>query len=878
MTAHSLAADRSPTSEHRRSLRWLTPVLVLALLVAAAWVLHEELGAYRYHDIVRHIWAIPTPSLVLAVVLTLAAYATLPGYDALGLAYVRHPIPIGRVAFGSFIAYGLSQTLGFPVVTGGTVRYRFWSAWGLSTPEIAQAVSFASATFTIGVLFVTGIALLLEPVSVAQLMEMPTWFFRPLGALCVALVAAYVIWSIASRAPIRVRGWQFPVPRPTLAIAQLCMASLDWALAGAVLFVLLPRGAALGFWPFLGAFLLAQTIGLLSQVPGGLGVFETLMLLLLKGEVRSDVAIGALIVYRVIYYLVPFFLALLMLASYEAIRQRARVAAVTSRVAGSTAGIATLAVSRWIPTILPTALGATTFIAGAILLFSGATPEVRGRVTALDRVLPLGIIEISHFAASLAGAGLVVLAWALRRRIDAAYGLTLALLGVGIVSSLLKGLDYEEAVLLTLVLLVLLPSRKVFYRKAALTAEPLEPGWVIAMLVVVGASLWLGFFSFKHVEYTNELWWRFTPRADAPRFLRASVGVVGGLFVFGLMRLLRHAEAEPALPGSSDLEHAERVAQAVGDTTANLALLGDKALVFSAQGTGMLMYGVEGRSWIAMGDPLGTSTERTELAWRFREMADAHGAWTVFYQVSPENLPLYIDLGLTLLKLGEEARVPLADFRLEGNARKSLRRAHKDSAVNHGAVFEIVARENVPAILPELRAISDEWLASKATREKGFSLGRFDEAYLLHFPIALARCGGRIVAFANLWLGGGKSELSVDLMRHVDDAPPSVMDFLFVELMLWGRAEGYAAFDLGMAPLSGFEHRQLAPLWNRMGSMLFRHGEHFYNFQGLRRYKDKYDPIWVPRYLASPAGLALPRILTNVATLIAGGIRGVVTK
>lgn len=878
MTAHPLATDAPRSRETRRSLRWLTPVLVLALLAAAAWVLHNELREYRYHDIVRHIWAIPTPTVVLAIVLTLAAYATLPGYDALGLAYVRHPIPIARVAFGSFIAYGLSQTLGFAVVTGGTVRYRFWSAWGLSTPEIAQAVSFASATFTLGVLFVTGVALLLEPVSVAQLMEMPTWFFRPLGALCVALVAAYVVWSIASRAPIRVGGWQFPVPRPALALTQLCLASFDWVLAGAVLFVLLPRGAGIGFWPFLGAFVLAQTVGLLSHVPGGLGVFETLMLLMLGGELPSDVAIGALIVYRAIYYLVPFFLALLMLAGYEVARQRERVAAVTSRVAGTTANVATLAVSRWIPTILPAALGATTFIAGAILLFSGATPEVRGRVSALDRVLPLGIIEISHFAASLAGAGLVVLAWALRRRLDAAYGLTIALLGVGIITSLLKGLDYEEAVVLTIALLALLPSRKVFYRKAALTAEPLEPGWVIAMLVVVGASIWLGFFSFKHVEYTNELWWRFTPRADAPRFLRASVGVVSALFVFGLMRLLRHAEAEPALPEAGDLERAERVVHSVDDTIANLALLGDKALLFSAQGTGMLMYGVEGRSWIAMGDPLGPAAERTELAWRFRELADAHGAWTVFYQVSPENLPLYIDLGLTLLKLGEEARVPLADFRLEGNARKSLRRSHRDATANHGATFEIVAREDVGAILPSLRVISDAWLASKATREKRFSLGRFDERYLSHFPIALVRCEGRIVAFANLWLSGGKSELSVDLMRHVDDAPPSVMDFLFVELMLWGRSQGYGAFDLGMAPLSGFENRQLAPLWNRMGSILFRHGEHFYNFQGLRRYKDKFDPVWEPRYLASPAGLALPRILTNVATLISGGIRGVVTK
>ena len=115
-------------------------------------------------------------------------------------------------------------------------------------------------------------------------------------------------------------------------------------------------------------------------------------------------------------------------------------------------------------------------------------------------------------------------------------------------------------------------------------------------------------------------------------------------------------------------------------------------------------------------------------------------------------------------------------------------------------------------------------------------------------------------------------------MRYANDAPRGVMEYLFIELMLWGRASGFAECTLGMAPLAGLGDRALAPLWNRAGAWLFRHGEHFYNFQGLRQYKEKFDPVWRPRYLASPGGLALPRILTNVATLIAGGVSGLVTR
>ena len=104
------------------------------------------------------------------------------------------------------------------------------------------------------------------------------------------------------------------------------------------------------------------------------------------------------------------------------------------------------------------------------------------------------------------------------------------------------------------------------------------------------------------------------------------------------------------------------------------------------------------------------------------------------------------------------------------------------------------------------------------------------------------------------------------------------MEYLFVCMMLWGKEQGYRWFNLGMAPFSGLENRALAPLWNRLGAFVFRYGEHFYNFQGLRQYKEKFDPQWRPRYLASPGGLALPQIFANLATLISGGVKGVVAK
>lgn len=151
-------------------------------------------------------------------------------------------------------------------------------------------------------------------------------------------------------------------------------------------------------------------------------------------------------------------------------------------------------------------------------------------------------------------------------------------------------------------------------------------------------------------------------------------------------------------------------------------------------------------------------------------------------------------------------------------------------------------------------------------------------AYIARCPVAVVQKGDEIVAFANMWSAAGNEELSIDLMRHLPSCPETIMDYLFAKIMLWGAGEGYQWFNLGMAPLSGLDENALAPFWSKAGTLVFRHGEHFYNFQGLRQYKEKFTPEWHPKYLACRGGLALPRILANLTALISGGLSGIVTK
>jgi phosphatidylglycerol lysyltransferase len=386
-------------------------------------------------------------------------------------------------------------------------------------------------------------------------------------------------------------------------------------------------------------------------------------------------------------------------------------------------------------------------------------------------------------------------------------------------------------------------------------------------------------FAFRD-EFTNEFFWHWgfgLWGTQENRFLRATVGVAVVLLALGIRQLLRPAVPPLSLPKQPDFDSLARVIGTQRSTSAFLVYLRDKAIMWNDSRTAFLMYGVQGRTWVALHDPVGPAAEVPGLIRRFIELADDADGVPVFYEVGRDNLHRYADFGLAFAKAGEEALVPLPAFSLDGGARKKLRMQCR-KLEHDGATFRVVPERDVPLILPALREVSNAWLADKASAEKGFSLGFWADDYVRRFPVAVLEVAGRIEAFATVWPGPGKVELSVDLMRHRPTAPKNSMEGLFVFLMQWGKTEGYQWFNLGMAPLSGMQTTALAPLWVKFASYLYRYGDLFYNFQGLRAYKDKFDPLWEPKYLAYPGGLALPRVLAAVSALIAGGYRGILRR
>lgn len=843
----------------------LGSILGISLLIVAVLVLHNELKTYHLHEIIEDLKNISSYRLLAAVILTFFSYLIMTGYDFLALRYIQKPLPYYKISLASSISYAFSNNVGLSMVAGASIRYRLYSIWGLSAFEITKVIAFISLSFWLGILSLGGTLFILEPLTVPHALHLPFSSIHLFGVFCLSLVGGYFLFTILRKKPFKIRNREFILPSRKIFILQIIIAILDWTLAGYILYLLLPDMSTLHFLQFLEMYLIAQLLGLFSQLPGGIGVFEAVILLLLSPYFPASAIIGALLAYRGIYYFAPLTIAALVLGIQEVFRKREKLKKFLNIF------------DQWAPLVIPHVLTFTTFIGGVILLFSGTTPAKVLRLNWLNYFIPLSVIEASHFFGSLVGTGLIILARGLQRRIDAAYVSTIILLTAGIIFSLLKGFDYEEAIALSILLAALIPCRKYFYRKASLFYSEFSPGSIAALGIVIICAVWLVLFSYKHVEYSNELWWQFTLMGDASRSLRAGIGVMTVILFFLIMKLMQPTSEKYESREEMNLERVSGIVSKSPQAYANLALLDDKKFLFSDQGNAFIMYNKEGRSWIVMGDPVGSMDEWPELIWNFVEMCDRFDGSPVFYEVESKNLSLYIDIGLNLLKLGEEAHIPLKTFSLEGSAHKGFRHTLR-KLENDGYIFDVVLPEEVSPLLPELKLISDIWLKDKNTREKRFSLGYFDENYLKRFPIGIVKKDGKIIAFANVWLGAEKEELSIDLMRHITEAPNGIMDYLFLKLFLWGKEEGFNYFNFGMAPLSGLEANVMGPLWNRVGNFVFKHGEHFYNFQGLRNYKNKFKPIWKPKYLAYQQNLELPRVFANLASLVSGSLKGAVSK
>jgi len=764
----------------------------------------------------------------------------------------RPPGPWGRWTVG-ILSFAWSNFLTLGPLAGPALRLWLYRRLGVDGGHARAALSLVTLSFSLALIFWCAAAALPLPDP-----------FASLGARLAlgAPVAALTYLSLRSlsrlrKAPSFVRDWQGSFP--ALAIVGM----LDWLAAWAVFHMAL-AGLECGVTPeeSLRGFFLGLAIGFASFIPGGLGSADAFWLASLGSAPggRERLA-AALVIYRLIYYVLPWAFSSLVLAGYL-VRAGRRIAA-----------------------FLRTLGASYTFLCGAIFLFEAASPALSSRADFLARTVPLALIEVSHAASVVLGFLLLVISRGLARGYQTSQRMGVALFLAGALTAFLKGWDVEEAMVGLAAAAFLVLFRRSFPRKGRL--HPSAEFVISTALFAVALFAAVGFGSFPASADFWESLGRFGYLAQSERFARALLILVS-LAVVVALYLSQRSRAKDALPGAAEIERAVLEARAHARSTSSLLVATGDKVIFRAERSkadgedaasppeGYIAYRTSGRFLIAYSDPVCPRGIERDLLAAFLDHAADNDRDVVLYQISLDFVPVAHDFGFSLFKLGEEGIVDLASFDLQGSKAKRRRRT-VSAAEKAGARFEVVEGKALGTLLPDLRRISEAWLAAKQGAEKGFSVGRFDESYLLRFPCALVRdASGGVVAFANVLCGAEGGELSVDLMRfdpgRAEEAKiDHVMEYLFLKLMLHAKEQGFARFNLGMAPLASVGEERRARPHERLANLFSRHGEHWYNYQGLRHFKEKFDPEWRPRYMAYPRPWDWPLAVTSTAVLIAGG-------
>lgn len=310
-----------PIDAKRHPIFVLIPVLLAVVLLSLSiWAIQQQLQKYPLEDVIHSIAAISGHSIGLAIVLTALNYLMFTSYDTLAVRFARHPIPYYKTAFAAVISYGISNTIGFALLSDSAIRYRLYSRWSFSAKEVAQIVAFCHLSFWLGLFTIGGITFLTTPLAIPSLLNLPFHSAYVVGGGFLAIVVAYLIWNWMGNRSLRIGKWALPHVPFRLALLQIAFTCLNWMLAVGVLYVLLPATASLSYFSFFSIYLLAQLTSILSSIPGGLGVFESVLLLLLSPQINSAALLGALLAYRGIHYFLPLIMSLFLFGLYELYR------------------------------------------------------------------------------------------------------------------------------------------------------------------------------------------------------------------------------------------------------------------------------------------------------------------------------------------------------------------------------------------------------------------------------------------------------------------------------------------------------------------------------------------------------------------------------
>ncbi len=786
--------------------------------------------------------------LLLIFLVTFASVLPMILYDVILVRILRLKVSKRELAEQSFIANSFSNLIGFGGLIGAMLRTYFFHKFEQDKRKLLGVIA------SVSLFYLTGISLLSWIVTICYrhypLFANTRWLYFAVIGIGLYLPVFIIIHMVKSNKDNQA------MITPYFSIKLVMVSVIEWLAVFFAIFVISRiLGIPITLKNLFPVYIVAACAGIISMIPGGLGSFDIVFIWGMQDlHIPEEKVLVLLLFYRIGYYFIPFLISIgLFVKLYWERWNKSWNYLPKAIIQGLSHVILTMLV----------------FLSGLILLLSASVPGIMSRIRIAQELLSFPIINVSHQLTVAAGFLLLGLSRGIEYSVKRTYDLTMLALILAALFSIFKGIDYEEAIFLIIVALLLRISKGQFYRESYVLTWGKTIFDIMVIAIITSMYILIGYVNLpiSKIAFPE----KFLPYVIVDYrdlFSSALIGLVIAstiLFVGYLISLPKKWKFEKSIGPEQEIINHLSVYQ--GKVLSHLIFLHDKYIFWNNKKNVLVPFQKYADKLVILGDPIGEKHEISNAIEEFQEIADLHGFTPVFYQVSDDMLPYLHGHGFAFFKLGEEAFVDLRDFSLAGNKMKGLR-ALKNKFNREKYIFELLEPPFSTVLLEELRGISDQWLQGR--KEKGFSLGFFDEKYLNKAPIAIVRDENeQIQGFLSImYVYDHKKTISVDLMRIRPESPAGTIDFLFLSLIDWAKEQGYDRFNMGMAPLANVGLSRFSFLSEKIAAQIFLHGHFIYHFQGLRKFKEKYTDIWEPKYLAYRRKSSLPMIMAQITLLI----------
>lgn len=623
---------------------------------------------------------------------------------------------------------------------------------------------------------------------------------------------------------------------------------LDWAIIsiyfGFIMRSVLPE---ISYIKVSAVYIVSTMIGIVSFIPGGFGSFD-LSVLYFFGKLgfSHDKVLLALLLYRISYYIIPWFIGVLIYISEQFNAKKDRIIQSQEKVAG----------------ILSTLI----FISGVILIISTATPAMINRIKFLNRIMPEILLYYTKEITLLIGIILIIMSRGIKLRIRKVYKFSMILLILGAFSCIIKGLDYEEAIILIGFAVLLYYTRNLYTRDhVEIKSSDISR---LGFIFIVAIFAFTVIYNRTHEIniYTSQeaisFYW-----IENNGFKISVFFILSGIIITMLLYSRKDFIVFEDISENDIDKYRKFLNKYKGNYFTHLFFMRDKNVFYNSKNSVMMLYRPYKDNIIVLGDPIGESDDFEEAIDEIIEFASSHDMKVCFYEVAGENLEIYANQGFGFIKIGEDATVVLDDFTYDGKKNKNLRKSHnKLDGVNFS--FELVKPPFSEDFINDIKRISDGWLGGKS--ELSFSMGAFKEEYLSEAPIAVLRnCEGKIIVFATIQPVVNSDSITIDLMRYDrKKCDSNEMLLMFLGLIDMAKENEFKYFYLGMAPLSNVGGKKYSGTKEKAIKLVYDYGDKFYSFRGLRYFKEKFHPEWKGRYIVYKNDAELVDVMFSIYSLV----------